>query len=137
MENPSRGPQAVEAIAREAVTGADQVAHVQGLPPLPGDVDSVVQAILDEIFGFDFIAPLMNNPDVEEIEINGPEQIYGDRQGRELTPYRFRSVQSLLDFVNRAAGHHGRKIDRANPMVDVKMRDGSRLHGDHGTAGGQ
>ena len=130
MENPSpQDTRAVEAIAREVVTRYDQVAHVQGLPPLPGDIDSVVQSILDEIFGFGPIAPLMNNPDVEEIEINGPEQIYVvTERGRELTPYRFRGVQALMDFVNRAAAYRGRKIDRANPMVDVKMRDGSRLH---------
>ena len=130
MENPSaQDVRAVESIAREVVSRYDQVAHIQGLPPLPGDVDTTVQAILDEIFGFGPLAPLMSNPEVEEIEINGPEQIYVvTERGRELTPYRFRGVQALIDFVNRAAAYRGRKIDRANPMVDVKMRDGSRLH---------
>ena len=130
MENPSHHDlRQAEDLVRDVVTRYEQRSHAQGLPPLPDDADTVVRRILDEIFGFGPIAPLMNDPNVEEIEINGPDQIWVvTEKGRELTPYRFRSAQQLIDFVNRAAAYRGRKIDRANPRLDVKIRDGSRLH---------
>lgn len=88
----------------------------------------LVQELLDTIFGFGVLAPYLNDPDVEEIICDGPFDIYvvHAQRGKEKIGARFRDAQEAFHFVNRVSG--SRELSVANPKVDSRMRDGSRLH---------
>ncbi len=96
------------------------------------DAGDMKRQIVDEIFGFGPLAPYLADEEIEEIIVNGPDDVWiiHATRGKEKTGARFRGPQEVLNFVNRAASatSGGRWLDRANPKLDARMRDGSRLH---------
>jgi pilus assembly protein CpaF len=75
------------------------------------------------------LAPLAADDSVTEIMVNGPEEVFVEREGRlELTDVRFPSAQALHDLILALAREAGRVIDERRPMLDARMRDGSRLN---------
>ncbi|MDR7574462.1 MAG: ATPase, T2SS/T4P/T4SS family [Armatimonadota bacterium] len=118
-----------ESIIRPLVDAAASRAAREGRTFF-AEPDVVVRQIMDEIFGFGPLAPYLNDPEVEEIICNGPRDIYiiHATRGKEKVGAAFRSDRELINFVNRVAATDGRRLDRANPKIDARMRDGSRLH---------
>jgi pilus assembly protein CpaF len=119
-----------EGIVTPLVDAAFSQARQDGIR-LTEEPESVARQIMDEIFGFGPLAPYLNDPQVEEIICNGPKDIWviHAEQGKQQTPVRFRSTSDVVNFANRvAAATHGRWMDRSNPRLDARMRDGSRLH---------
>jgi len=117
-------------IITKLVEAANQAAILAtGKPKFP-DPQKVVQAILDEIFGYGPITPLLQTETIEEIIINGPNQVFiiDANEGKKPTNISFRSVREVINMVNRIAAAQGRRLDRASPKVDCRMADGSRLH---------
>lgn len=95
----------------------------------PEDREVMVREIMDEIYGFGPIEPLMRDPDVSDVLINGPDSVFVERNGRlERTDVRFANQEHLLHFIQRLVGRAGRRIDEVSPMVDAKLPDGSRLN---------
>lgn len=91
--------------------------------------DAMVREIMDEIYGFGPIEPLMNDPDVSDVLINGPDSVFIERNGLlERTDIRFANDEHLVHFIQRLVGRAGRRIDEVSPMVDAKLPDGSRLN---------
>jgi pilus assembly protein CpaF len=75
------------------------------------------------------LAPLAADDSVSEIMINGPEEIFVERAGRlEPTGLRFPSAEAVRELVEGLARKAGRTIDERRPMIDARMRDGSRLN---------
>ena len=95
----------------------------------PDDREAMVREIMDEIYGFGPIEPLMNDPEVSDVLINGPDSVFIERNGLlERTDIRFASNEHLIHFIQRLVGRAGRRIDEVSPMVDCKLPDGSRLN---------
>ncbi len=95
----------------------------------PDDREAMVREIMDEIYGFGPIEPLMNDPDVSDVLINGPDSVFIERNGLlERTDIRFANDDHLIHFIQRLVGRAGRRIDEVSPMVDAKLPDGSRLN---------
>ena len=117
-------------IVTHLVNAAQQQSLSQNLPSFSDDPESVAAAMLQEIFGFGPLASYMGDPDIEEIICNGPHDIWiiGAEHGKQKAGAQFRNAQHLVNFCNRAASARGKGIDRKNPTLDVKMKDGSRLH---------
>ncbi len=94
------------------------------------EADVLLRQIMDDMFGFGPLAPYLADEEVEEIICNGPDDIWiiHAGTGKQKTPARFRSGREMQNFVNRVARTGGRRLDKANPKLDAKMRDGSRLH---------
>jgi pilus assembly protein CpaF len=91
--------------------------------------ERIVTEVLDEAFGLGPLEPLMNDPDVTDILINGPKTVYVERKGRLLlTPIEFHDDKHLIQIVQRIAAKVGRRIDETSPMVDARLADGSRLN---------
>jgi pilus assembly protein CpaF len=81
------------------------------------------------MLGLGPLEPLMADPTISDILINGPFTVYVERRGRlELTDVRFRDLDHLLGIVQRIVGRVGRRIDEASPMVDARLPDGGRLN---------
>jgi pilus assembly protein CpaF len=89
----------------------------------------LIEELVDETLGLGPLEPLMHDPTVSDILINGPNCVYVERRGQlEQTAVKFRSLEHLIEIVQRIASRVGRRIDESSPMVDARLPDGSRLN---------
>jgi pilus assembly protein CpaF len=85
--------------------------------------------IIDDVLGYGPIEPLLADPGISEVMVNGTQPIYVERRGRiEMTNLRFRSADHLKSIIVRIAASMGRRIDESSPMVDARLADGSRVN---------
>src|SRR5215470_5141766 len=91
--------------------------------------DDLVVEIEHETFGLGPIEPLMQDPTVSDILVNGAREIYVERHGKlERTRVTFRDDTHLLQVIDRIVSAVGRRVDESSPMVDARLRDGSRVN---------
>jgi pilus assembly protein CpaF len=91
--------------------------------------DALTRDIVDEMIGLGPIEPLLHDPTVSDILVNGPHMIYVERRGKlELTGLRFRHDAHVLHVAQRIASYVGRSVDESNPMLDARLADGSRVN---------
>ena len=89
----------------------------------------LLRAIEHEMFGLGPLEPLMADPAVSDILVNGSAQIYVERHGRlERTAARFQDDAHLMKIIDKIVSRVGRRVDEASPMVDARMADGSRVN---------
>ena len=94
-----------------------------------GELDDFVLEILDEMTGLGPIEPLLKDPTVNDILINGHECVYVERQGMlEPTLVRFKDEAHLLRIVNKIVSAVGRRVDESQPLCDARLLDGSRIN---------
>ena len=107
------------AILRERVRAAARV------PVAETELD----AICAELFGFGPLQPLLDDPEVTDVLVNGPRDIFCERAGRlERVDVAFRSADDVAELAHRIAGSVGRELTLERPFVDARMRDGSRAN---------
>jgi pilus assembly protein CpaF len=93
------------------------------------DRERLVNEVIDETLGLGPIDPLLRDPTISDILINGPRMVYVERRGRlEPTNVVFHDEQHLLEIVQRIANRVGRHLDESTPMVDARLEDGSRVN---------
>lgn len=98
---------------------------------LDGQIDQkdLLRTVIDEAIGLGPLERLLEQSDVSEIMVNGHQHIYIERHGRcELSPYVFSSESALLAVIDRIVSPLGRRIDDSSPMVDARLKDGSRVN---------
>ena len=89
----------------------------------------IVKDVLDEALGLGPLEDLLADPAVTEIMVNRHDQIYVERKGKlERTDVRFLNVEQLRGVIERIVAPLGRRIDEKVPMVDARLRDGSRVN---------
>lgn len=89
----------------------------------------LVTTLRDEFSGVGALQPLVRDPSVTDVLVNGPDEVWIDRGGGlELTSVTFPDDQSVLRLAQRLASAAGRRLDEAAPFVDAQLPDGSRLH---------
>jgi pilus assembly protein CpaF len=89
----------------------------------------LARCIEDEVLGLGPIEPLLNDPAVSDILVNGPKSIYIERRGKlELTNLQFHDNAHLMHIIDRIVSAVGRRIDESSPMVDARLADGSRVN---------
>jgi pilus assembly protein CpaF len=87
------------------------------------------EAISAEILGFGPIEPLLKEPSISEIMINGPKQVYVERAGKlELCDVTFNDDEHVMRVIDRIVSPLGRRIDESSPTVDARLPDGSRVN---------
>ncbi len=125
------GPAEVERVRRVIggrIDALNRRAASVGEPTL-ADPEGLAQRILDEILGLGPLQPLLDDPAVEEIIVNGPHRVFAIEGGQKrLTDVLFEDDEELLRLVRRAVGRLGRRLDETSPMVDARLPDGSRLN---------
>lgn len=85
--------------------------------------------VLDEVFELGPISPLLRDPSVSEVMVNGPLDVYVERNGRlERTDVQFRDDAHVLHIIEKIVAPLGRRIDESSPMVDARLADGSRVN---------
>jgi pilus assembly protein CpaF len=91
--------------------------------------EQLVVEVQHETFGLGPIEPLMQDPTVSDILVNGPRAVYVERRGRlERTRLIFRDDTHLLQVIERIVSRVGRRVDESSPMVDARLADGSRVN---------
>jgi pilus assembly protein CpaF len=90
---------------------------------------TVIRRIEDEVLGLGPLEPLLCDKTVSDILVNGSSQVYVERRGRlELTDVRFNNDGHLLNIIDRIVSAVGRRVDESSPMVDARLKDGSRVN---------
>ena len=88
-----------------------------------------VSEILDEMTGLGPLEPLLKDPSIADILINGHECVYVERHGMlEPLPVRFKDEQHLLRIINKIVSAVGRRVDESHPLCDARLQDGSRVN---------
>jgi pilus assembly protein CpaF len=89
----------------------------------------VIRRIDDEVLGHGPLEQLLADSTVSDILVNGPHSVYVERRGRlERTDVRFNDSGHLLNVIDRIVSAVGRRIDESSPMVDARLKDGSRVN---------
>ncbi len=89
----------------------------------------IVNEILDETFGLGPLEALLSDPHISDILINGAKQVYVERKGRlELSNCTFKDNQHLMHVIDKIVSSVGRRCDEVSPMVDARLKDGSRVN---------
>jgi pilus assembly protein CpaF len=97
--------------------------RAQALAPTTSEVASLADVAPD------VLGPLLADPSVDEVLVNGPGQVWVERRGRlQRVSARFADAEALRDVCSRLVASAGRRIDDASPMVDARLADGSRLN---------
>jgi pilus assembly protein CpaF len=117
----------VRRLVDAAVSDYDERALMGPLPPI-GPLDAARRFLFDAVAGFGVLQPLLDDPTIEEVWINSPNEIYVARNGEsELTSLSL-TEQQVRDLVERMLKSSGRRLDMSSPFVDAALPDGSRLH---------
>jgi len=89
----------------------------------------ITRDIINETIGYGPITPLLNDPQINEVMVNSPTQVYVERNGRlELSGVTFRDNAHILHIIERIVAPLGRRIDESSPMVDARLPNGSRVN---------
>ena len=94
-----------------------------------GERETLVHEIKNEVLGLGPLEPLLADPTISDILVNGHQNVYVERQGKlERVHMRFRDDQHLLKIIDKITSAVGRRIDESSPMVDARLADGSRVN---------
>jgi len=89
----------------------------------------VMQEVRNDILGFGPIQPLLDDPDVSEVMVNGPKRVYVEKKGKlTKTDVVFENNQEVLKVIDRIILPLGRRVDADSPTVDARLPDGSRVN---------
>lgn len=104
--------------------------YIQTKVSLPEDIRrQVFVDILDELTGFGPIQPLLDDPDISEVMVNGPKKIFVEKKGRlTRSPVTFDDDDHVLRIIDRIILPLGRRVDADSPTVDARLPDGSRVN---------
>ena len=112
----------IRRLAVEICTGLDR-------PLSESDQGRMVEELLAEIFGLGPLERLMDDPEISDILVNGPEQVYVERHGQlELSDVVFADERHVMRIIQRVVSRVGRRIDEVSPSVDARLPDGSRVN---------
>ncbi|HLF76160.1 MAG TPA: ATPase, T2SS/T4P/T4SS family, partial [Dehalococcoidia bacterium] len=116
--------------AREVVEAAARALISSEMPGVVGfSRDELISAVCDEILGYGPIEPLLQDPSISEIMVNGSDTVYFEKDGRlYLSPIRFRDNGHIMRIIERIIAPLGRRVDESSPMVDARLPDGSRVN---------
>lgn len=116
-------------LRRELRRGIEQLCQLRADLISQADRERLVNEVIDETLGLGPIEPLLRDPTISDILINGPKTVYVERRGRlEQTKVVFHDIQHLLEIIQRVASRVGRRLDESSPMVDARLEDGSRVN---------
>ena len=118
-----------EDVRREVGQILEQLVVGESTPMNLQERERLAQEVLDEVFGLGPLEPLLADPTVSDILVNGHRRIYVERKGLlEQTGIQFRDDAHLMAIIDRIVSAIGRRVDESSPMVDARLADGSRVN---------
>ncbi len=90
---------------------------------------TLIQSVTDDVLGYGPIDPLLRDESITEVMVNGPNRVYVERSGRlVMSDVKFVDETHLRRIIDKIVSQVGRRVDEANPMVDARLPDGSRVN---------
>ncbi|HWH18308.1 MAG TPA: CpaF family protein, partial [Allosphingosinicella sp.] len=87
------------------------------------------KVLVDELLGLGPLEELLNDPDVSDIMVNGPNQTFIEKKGKlQLSTVQFRDEEHLFQIAQRIVNKVGRRVDQTTPLADARLMDGSRVN---------
>jgi pilus assembly protein CpaF len=121
------GPLAAEPQGLRAAVAA--ALREEGIAVPLASFAATVRAIVDELTGLGPLAPLLAEPGVTDVLVNGPNDVWVERDGRlQRRPVRLPSAEALATLVHRVTAPLGLRVDEARPWVDARLPGGERFH---------
>jgi pilus assembly protein CpaF len=123
----------LKAINKERVRGVvtatvERLLVEQGIPMTLVERERMIEEVLDEVFGLGPLEPLLKDPTISDILVNGYDSVYIEREGRLVeTAVRFRNQQHVRQIIEKIVSAVGRRLDESSPIVDARLKDGSRV----------
>lgn len=106
-----------------------QLIQQESIPCNQAARHQIIKLIEDEIMGLGPLEPLLADPSISDILVNGPQSVFVERGGKlESTDIKFNNDNHLLNIIDRIVSSVGRRIDESSPMVDARLKDGSRVN---------
>lgn len=118
-----------EKLEKEITSLIEEIIDSEDSYLLKGERQKIISEIMDETIGFGPINPLIHDPSVSEIMVNGPNQVFVERKGKlVLSDVVFRDDQHVMHVIEKIVAPIGRRIDESSPMVDARLPNGSRVN---------
>ncbi len=107
----------------------ERLVEDERVPMTTAETNRLVEEVLDEVLGLGPLEPLLKDPSISDILVNKFDKVYIERGGRlQLTQVRFRDNGHLLHIIEKIVSQVGRRVDEAQPIVDARLADGSRVN---------
>src|SRR5579883_50430 len=117
-----------ESMRGQIGTVVEKLVLDESLPMTLAERERLIEEILDEVFGLGPLEPLLKDPTVSDILVNGFDNVYVERLGRLVeTNVRFKDQAHVRMIIERIVSAVGRRIDDSSPIVDARLADGSRV----------
>jgi pilus assembly protein CpaF len=117
------------AAQRQLMILIHQLIGEQGVPLSAAERDRLAKELMDEVFGLGPLEPLLQDPTVSDILVNTYNTVYVERRGiLEETSVVFKDDTHLMHIIDKIVSAVGRRIDESSPMVDARLKDGSRVN---------
>ncbi len=108
---------------------AAEVLQEKGIVLNREDRTSLSQDLFDEVTGLGPLETLLKDDDVNDILVNGPQQVFIEKHGKlTLSDVTFKDEKHLLRIIDKIVSAVGRRVDESNPYVDARLKDGSRFN---------
>ena len=118
-----------EELRREVANLAQAVLAEEKRPMRTEDFKAIVDELMHEVLGYGPLEPLLEDPTVNDILVNGHDSVYIERFGvLEKSNVRFRDERHLLRIIDKIVAAIGRRVDESQPWVDARLPDGSRVN---------
>ena len=118
-----------ERLRAEVLNVARTYARHQDRSLSAAEIDRTVEEVVDEVFGLGPLEPFLRDPNITEILVNAPDQVYVEIDGLlRRTDACFTDHAHLVRVIQRIASRVGRRVDESSPMVDARLPDGSRVN---------
>src|SRR4051794_14437954 len=117
-----------ESVRTQIGSVVERLVGDEGIPMTLAERERVIEEILDEVFGLGPLEPLLKDPTISDIMVNGFDNVYIERGGRMVeTNIRSKDQNPVRLIIERIVSAIGRRIDDSSPIVDARLADGSRV----------
>jgi pilus assembly protein CpaF len=116
-------------VEAEIRTLINDLLNEEGIPISLSERDTLFGELMDDVFGFGPLEPLLRDPSINDILVNTHKNVFVERNGQlERVTATFRDDRHLLRVIDRIVSGVGRRVDDSSPMVDARLPDGSRVN---------
>ncbi len=127
MERVSSIPK--ERLRSEIGRVVERLLEDERVPMTTAEQNKIIEEVLDEVLGLGPLEPLLKEPSISDILVNRFDKVYIERSGKLVqTQVRFKDNAHLLHIIEKIVSQVGRRIDEAQPIVDARLPDGSRVN---------